>query len=72
MDIESELWLLWRWGNMHQRYTESNESDYAEEMRDRRDDIICGIINYVNELINDRMDLGHLVEELQLKLAKEE
>ena len=54
MDIESELWLLWRWGNMHQRHTESNESDDAKEMRDRRDDIICGIINYVAELHSRR------------------
>ena len=72
MDIESELWTLWNWGNMHQRYTESNASDDAREMRDMRDDLICGIINYVNDLINDRMELGHLVEELQLKLAKED
>ena len=41
-------------------------------MRDWRDELILGVINYVDELINDRMDLGHLVEELQLKLAKEE
>ena len=72
MDIESELWLLWEWGNKHERYTERNQHDDAEDMRDWRDELILGVINYVDELINDRMDLGHLVEELQLKLAKGE
>ena len=72
MDIENELWLLWKWGNKHQWYTDSNAMDDAAEIRDMRDDIICGIINYVDELINDCMELGHLVEELQMKLNKED
>ena len=72
MDIGNKLWLLWELGNKHQWYTDSNHHDTAAAMRDTRDDLICGIINYVDDLINDRMELGHLVEELQLKLAKED
>ena len=50
MDIENELWGLWQLGNKHQRYTDNNHHDTAAVMRDMRDDLICGIINYVAEL----------------------
>ena len=72
MDIEEKLRGLYGLGMVHHMYTENNEHDLAEVMRNVADGIIEDIINYVDELINDRMDLGHLVEELQLKLAKEE
>ena len=48
MDIESELWLLWKWGNKHQHYTDNNQHDDAEDMRDWRDELILGVINYVD------------------------